>query len=220
MIRALFLIVASLLLCTSCFNNAQPSVAVLVLDESGMPVAGARVALHLTRLDWADYKDPAAETTSDTNGLAVLEAVQSGKYFVNISKSGSNNRFGKNRTESRLEEDVLVEETFQIRPPTPWERFLGGQDHRIWTLAPLMTPQGQPFLDYPVDTDMFIDGRWLDSNGRLGLWWFNESETKIYYDYATSGAVVESRMISLTEDLFQAEIDFFGIRMRIEMFPS
>ena len=117
------------------------------------------------------------------------------------------------------EDDGVIEEEFQLRGPTEWERIISGGDHLVWKLAPLMTPQGVPFLDYPVDTDMFIDGRWLDSNGRLGLWWFNENETKIFYDYATSGAVVESRMISLTEELFKAEIDFFGIRMLIEMHP-
>lgn len=215
---------AGLTLCLfslACEKNDAAILEARVVDQAGQPVKGAEVTLYATRLDWAGYDQPASQTAvTDQDGIAVVEAISNGRFFVNISAGNQHNRFGKIRTELPLETGRRIKETFAVRPPTAWEEILSGGANKRWSLAPLMTPDGQPFLDYPVDTDMYIDGRWYDSNGRLGLWWFSADETRIFYDYATSGAVVSSKMISLTETLFRAEIDFFGIRMLIEMYPA
>jgi hypothetical protein len=107
-----------------------------------------------------------------------------------------------------------------IRPLTTWEGYLSGNSSRKWKLLRLKTLNGAPFLDYPVITDMLADGKWYDSNGRLGLWWFSKDEQKIFYDYNASGAIVASKMIELRDDFFKARIDFFGITMIIEMVPE
>lgn len=205
----------------SCGKSESASLEVRIVDEAGSPVANAEVNFYRERNEWAAYEngifsDP---LVTDAQGTVRVELPPGNKYFVNVISGERNNRFGKKRTDGQITEGETLKETIAVRPPTEWERILSGGDHLVWRLAPLMTPGGDPFLDYPVDTDMYIDGRWLDSNGRLGLWWFNEDETKIYYDYATSGAVVASEMVSLTPELFRAKIDFFGIVMLIDMYP-
>jgi hypothetical protein len=206
---------------SGCFKEEFSSLELTVVDQAGLPVEAAEITLHETKTDWAEYlNEVITSVRTDENGKVLIKDLPDGKYFVNIKKENQTNRYLKNRTTELLFDGNQVAETFTIRPYSEWEQILSGGDHIVWTLAPLMTPSGEPFLDYPVDTDMYLDGRWYDSNGRLGLWWFSDDESKIFYDYATSGAVVASDMISLTPELFKAKIDFFGIQMLIEMYPN
>jgi hypothetical protein len=206
---------------SGCFKEDFSTLELMVVDQAGLPVKDAAVTLHKTKTDWAEYLNEVNTTVrTNENGMATIQHMPDGKYFVNIIKGNETNRYLKNRTTQMLFDGNKVAETFTVRPYSEWEKILSGNDHIVWTLAPLMTPSGEPFLDYPVDTDMYLDGRWYDSNGRLGLWWFSDDESKIFYDYSASGAIVASDMISLTPELFKAKIDFFGFEMLIEMYPN
>ena len=50
------LAVISIGLASGCTEEAAPAVEIAVMDEAGLPVAGAKVTLHLDRLDWADHR--------------------------------------------------------------------------------------------------------------------------------------------------------------------
>lgn len=196
------------------------SLKIHVVDTLGQNVADAKVYLHKNKDSWASWRNPIDSIYTNAYGDALFNNLSDTvRYYFNITSGESTNRFTKYKLTNKLlafEENKL---TVAIRPYTEWEKIMGGNAHLKWKLLKLKNINGVPFFDYPVITDMYMDGRWYDSNGRLGLWWFSADNKKIYYDYAATGAVVESEMINLTPALFEAKINFFGIIMLIDMVP-
>jgi hypothetical protein len=191
-----------------------------VNDEAGLPVHGAKVTLHRDKQDWANWSNATDSAITDARGVVIFSPIQSLQYYFNVTIGERTNRYTVHNLADKARKLQVNKVNVVVRPYTEWEKYMGGTFHVAWKLLKLQTANGVPFFDYPVVTDMYLDGRWFDSNGRLGLWWFSPNEKKIFYDYAASGAVVTSDMIELTPDYFKAKIDFFGIVMIIEMIPE
>lgn len=224
MIRVYSLLLVTFLLISCGKETAEISgnwLEMKITDSQGRSVQGAEIYLYKDKIDWANFENPVTGPFySDASGTAYIKGLDRGMYFFNIAEGEKNNRFTKYILDKPVKIDAITRTEVVIRPLTTWEGYLSGGSSRKWKLLRLKTLDGTPFLDYPVITDMLADGRWYDSNGRLGLWWFSKDEKKIFYDYNASGAIVESKMVELRDDYFKARIDFFGIAMLIEMVPE
>lgn len=215
-----FLLTLILLSCNK-EDKVSTVLQITVVDTLGNAVPNAEVWLYRYRDFWSEHtKSIAGPLYTDSKGVISIPNLDNVIYYFWVHKDHAHNDFTVYNTEKALKTNNINTYTVKIRPLTTWETYLSGGSSKKWKLLKLKAPDGTPLLDYPVLTDMHSNGTWYDSNGRLGLWWFNENERKIYYDYAATGAVVESKMISLSNDYFQAEIDFFGIKMQIEMVPE
>lgn len=218
--RSAILLLALLLLGCEKTELSPARFRFTVRDEDGQPVANAKIVFHPNQTAWARQTGATDSVYTDANGEVFIPSTPEGVIYFNITSGERHNRFTTWKYGAKRPGfgDTRIDVT--IRPYTEWERILGGGDHLAWKLLKLKNEDGVPLFDYPVVTDMYMDGRWYDSNGRLGLWWFSPDESRIYYDYAQTGAVVASDMIELRDDFFQARIDFFGIVMIIEMAPA
>ncbi len=216
----LLLISAALLSCSK-EDKVSTVLQLMVTDTSGNVVPNAEVWLYRYRNYWSENtKAISGPIYTDNNGVVSIPNLEDVIYYFWVHKGDANNHFTVHHTEKALKTNNVNTFNVKIRPLTTLEHNMTGDGSKVWKLLKLKTPDGTPLFDYPVLTDMRSNGTWYDSNGRLGLWWFSDNEKKMYYDYAATGAIVESKILELTEDYFQAEIDFFGIRMQIEMVPE
>lgn len=193
-----------------------------VKDEFGNPVSGALVTIHGEKEPWMNKKKALFDAvTTDANGQVTIDHLPEKIIYYNVEKGERNNRFTRTFfTADTLRNAQSYEENVVIRPIAANEilfsRSLAGVTPKKWLITKLELAENFPDLHYPVRTDMYDDGRWLDSNGRYGLWWFEDDET-IIYDYFSSGGIVESTIIELTDQKFVADINFFGITIKTYM---
>jgi hypothetical protein len=193
-----------------------------VRDEIGNPVEGAIVTIHDEKEAWMNKTgllfDP---LITDINGKVSINFLPEKVIYYNVEKETRNNRFSRTfNTINALKNDQFFEKEVLVRPIAANEvlfsRSLTGITPKKWLITKLELAENLPDFHYPVRTDMYDDGRWIDSNERYGLWWFEDDGT-IIYDYFSSGGIVESTIIELTDQKFVADINFFGISIKTYM---
>lgn len=193
-----------------------------VRDELGNPVADALVTFHDEKESWMNKTNALFDPlTTDANGKVSINFLPEKVIYYNVEKEERNNRFSRTfNTIDALKNDQLYEKEVLVRPIATNEvlfsRSLTGVTPKKWLITKLELAENLPDFHYPVRTDMYDDGRWIDSNERYGLWWFEDDGT-IIYDYFSSGGIVESTIIELTDQKFVADINFFGISIKTYM---
>ncbi len=186
----------------------------IVVDTLGNPVDSAKVWMYRSEENWEYGINSIAQPffTNDS-GFLNINSLHQGKYWFTIKKGYINNRFTINNFENdtNIVQDIIV----NLRDLSQNEFYLCGIcDNKTWITDSIVI-YGNP-MEYDAESKLLSDSRWYDSNGNRGLWWFNEDETKLTYNYDSSsnhggGTTIDALIYELTDDSFVGKMKFFGI---------
>lgn len=185
-----------------------------VIDLLGNPVSNAEIMMYDSKNKWKIDSNKISKTVyTDINGQIEIKSLAPIAYWFNIKKDYATNRFTVNNTNTNIDTTVTTNITITIRDLTQMELYMCGScDNKTWQTDSMIL-FGSTMM-YDADTKLLSDATWWDSNGRQGYWWFNATETIMYYDYSNSSmGIIEATNLTITDSTWVGDMEFTGMNV-------